>query len=86
MVQCDPDPCVFKMEKAGDVRVILVVHVDDILIGGAEENVRKVGNILNDKLLTNNLGQVIWYMGCAVNRDWDRCTLSVMQPRSRTRS
>ncbi|CAM9535640.1 unnamed protein product [Sphacelaria rigidula] len=79
MVQCEADPCVFRMEDAGDVRVILVVHVDDILISGSEEYVGKVGQILNKTFPTNNLGGVTWYMGCAVDRDWDRGTLSVTQ-------
>ncbi|CAM9316399.1 unnamed protein product, partial [Sphacelaria rigidula] len=63
MVRCEADPCVFRMEDAGDVRVILVVHVDDILISDSEENVGKVGKILNKKFPTNNLGEVTWYMG-----------------------
>ncbi|CAM9711803.1 unnamed protein product [Sphacelaria rigidula] len=79
MVQCEADPCVFRMEDAGDVHVILVVHVDDILISGTEENVGKVGEILNKNIPTNNLGEATWYMGCAVYRDWDRGTLSVTQ-------
>ncbi|CAN0073780.1 unnamed protein product [Sphacelaria rigidula] len=79
MVQCEADPCVFKMEDAGDVRVIFVVHVDDILISGAEGNVRKVVKVLTDKFPTTNLEEVTWYMGCAVDRDWDRGTLSVTQ-------
>ncbi|CAN0083907.1 unnamed protein product, partial [Sphacelaria rigidula] len=79
MVRCEADPCVFKMEDEGDVRVILVVHVDDILISGPEEYVGKVGQILNKKFPTNNLGEVTWYMGCAVDRDWGRSTLSVTQ-------
>ncbi|CAM9835083.1 unnamed protein product, partial [Sphacelaria rigidula] len=79
MVQCEAHPCVFKMENAGDVRVISVFHVDDILISGPEEYVGKVGQILNTKFPTNNLGEVTWYMGCAVDRDWDRGTLSVTQ-------
>ncbi|CAN0023247.1 unnamed protein product, partial [Sphacelaria rigidula] len=82
MVQCEADPCVFKMGDAGDVRVILVVHVDDILISGTEGNVQKVGKLLNDKFPTNNLGEFTWYMGCAVDRDWDRGTLSVTQTTS----
>ncbi|CAM9505584.1 unnamed protein product [Sphacelaria rigidula] len=49
MIQCEADPCVFKMEDAGDVRVIFVVHVDDILISCPEENVGKVGQILNKR-------------------------------------
>ncbi|CAM9216223.1 unnamed protein product, partial [Sphacelaria rigidula] len=34
MMQCETHPCVFEREDEGDVRVVLVVHVDDILIGG----------------------------------------------------
>ncbi|CAM9855228.1 unnamed protein product [Sphacelaria rigidula] len=57
MVQCEADPCVFKMEDAGDVRVALVVHVDDILISGSEEYVGKAGKILNKTFPTSNLGE-----------------------------
>ncbi|CAM9350184.1 unnamed protein product [Sphacelaria rigidula] len=52
VVLCEAGPCVFKMEDAGEVRVI--------------------SKILNDKFPTNDLGEVTWYMGCAVNRDWNR--------------
>ncbi|CAM9964020.1 unnamed protein product [Sphacelaria rigidula] len=79
MVQCEADPCVFKMEDAGDVRVTVVVHVDDILISGSKKYVGKVDQILNKNFPTNNLGEITWYMGCAVDRDWDRGTLSVTQ-------
>lgn len=58
MVQCEADPCFLKMVDEGDVRVILVVHVDDILISGVEEDERKVGKVLNGKFPTNNLGEV----------------------------
>ncbi|CAM9757375.1 unnamed protein product, partial [Sphacelaria rigidula] len=69
MVQCEADPRVFKMEDVGDyVRVILVIHVNDILVSGSEEY-----------FSTNNLGEVTWYMGCSVDRDWDRGTPSVAQ-------
>lgn len=57
-------------------RVILVVHVDNILVSGAENDFLKMENILNDKIPTNNLGEMKWYMGVAVDRDWD---LSVTQ-------
>ncbi|CAM9893445.1 unnamed protein product, partial [Sphacelaria rigidula] len=79
MVKCEADPCLFKMEDAGEVRVVFVVHVDDILISGTEEYVGKVGQIPKQKLPTNNLGDVTWYIGCAGDRDWDRGTLSVTQ-------
>ncbi|CAM9417825.1 unnamed protein product, partial [Sphacelaria rigidula] len=79
MVQCEADPCVSRMEDAGDTHVILVVHVDDIFISGTEKNVGKVGKTLNKKFPTNNLGEATWYMGCAVDRHWDGGTLSVTQ-------
>ena len=63
------DPCVFKFGDAGNGRAILVVHVDDILIGGSEGDVPKVGKILNEKFPTNNPGEVTWRMGCAVDGD-----------------
>ena len=79
MVQCQADPCVFRKENAGRVSLILVVHVDDILISGDEKDVKEVERILNSKFPVNNLGEVNWYMGCAVRRDWDRGTISVSQ-------
>ncbi|CAM9916586.1 unnamed protein product [Sphacelaria rigidula] len=71
MVQCDADPFVFKVGDAGDVQIIFVVHVDDVVISGAEENVRKVGKVLNDRSPTNDFGGVTWYIGCAADRDRD---------------
>ncbi|CAM9401990.1 unnamed protein product, partial [Sphacelaria rigidula] len=79
MVQCEANPCVIRMEDAGDVHVVLVVHVYDILISDSEENVGKVGRNLNKTFPPNNFGETTWYMGCAVDRDWDRGTLSVTQ-------
>ncbi|CAN0036990.1 unnamed protein product [Sphacelaria rigidula] len=78
MVQCEAGPC-FRMEDAGDVHMILVVHVDDILISGSEENVGKEGKIQNKKVPHEQLGEATWYIGCAADRDWDRGTLSVTQ-------
>ncbi|CAM9861346.1 unnamed protein product [Sphacelaria rigidula] len=78
MVQCEADPCIGYNEPK-QARVILVVHVDDILISGTEEYVGTVDQILDKKFPTNNLEEVTWYMGCAVDRDWDKGTLSVTQ-------
>ena len=48
-VQCGADPYVFKLEGAGEkVRAVLVVPVYDILIGGSEVDVQKVGKCLNN--------------------------------------
>ena len=36
MTQGKADPCVYRLKEKGRVCMILVVHVDDILIGGEE--------------------------------------------------
>ncbi|CAM9889209.1 unnamed protein product [Sphacelaria rigidula] len=66
--------CVYKQEEKGSVCVIQAVLVDDIPIG-----VEKVCDILNKRVSTNNLGEVQWYMGCAIERGWRRSTLYVSQ-------
>ena len=35
--------------------------------------------LLNKKFLTTNLGEVRWYMGCAVERDWAKETIETTQ-------
>lgn len=79
MVQCVADPCVSSMEDTGNVRVIVVVHVDDTLIRGTDDDMRKVGKIHDKKFAMNNLGEVTRSMGCAVDREWKSETLSVTQ-------
>ena len=79
MVQSKADPCVYKRVKRGSICAILVVHVDDILIGGEEKQVEEICAILNRVFPTNNLGEVQWYMGCAIERDWKKGTMRVDQ-------
>ncbi|CAM9867548.1 unnamed protein product [Sphacelaria rigidula] len=67
MSQTKAEPCVYKPEERMSVCVILIVHVDDILIGGETKRGEKVCDILNKRFPTNNLGEVQWYMG-----DWGR--------------
>ena len=40
MEQYCPDPCVYRKIVEGVVKLILVVHVDDILVGGKRRRVR----------------------------------------------
>ena len=37
MEQCCANPCVYRKIVEGVVKLILVVHVDDILVGGKKE-------------------------------------------------
>ncbi|CAM9459048.1 unnamed protein product [Sphacelaria rigidula] len=79
MAQSKADPCVYRLEERGEVCVILVVHVDNILIGGETKRVETVCNILNNRFPTNNLGEAQWYMGCVIERNWKRGTMLVNQ-------
>ena len=36
MEQCKSDPCVFRKVVDGVVKLIVVVHIDDILVGGGK--------------------------------------------------
>ncbi|CAN0008532.1 unnamed protein product [Sphacelaria rigidula] len=79
MPQSKADPCVYKLEEGGEVCAILAVHVDDILIGIEAKRVERVCIILNNRFPTNNLGEVQWYMGCAIERNWTGVTIYVNQ-------
>ncbi|CAM9888938.1 unnamed protein product, partial [Sphacelaria rigidula] len=84
MVQCEADPCVYRVEDAGDVRVDISVNVDDILISDSilyAVHFLTVYSIVQGMktFSTNNLREATWYMGCAVDEDWERGTLSVTQ-------
>ncbi|CAM9586154.1 unnamed protein product, partial [Sphacelaria rigidula] len=79
MSRSKADPCVYRLEERGKVCVILVVHVDDILIGGETKRSERVCNILNNGFPMNNLGEVQCYMGCGIERNWKRGTMFVNQ-------
>ena len=63
----------------GVVELIIVVHVDDILVGEEKEACDELHLLLNKKFPTNNLGEVRWYMGCAIERDWAKETIKITQ-------
>ena len=57
----------------------VVAHVAGIPMSFAKENVRKVGKLLSDEFLTNNLKEATRCIGCVVDRDGKRGALSVTQ-------
>ena len=57
----------------------MAVHVDDIVIAGSDEACRGFHAALNTKFLTNNLGELTWYTGCAFERTWELGTLEGTQ-------
>ena len=62
------------------VKLILVVHVDDILVSGEKEACDELHHTLNRNFLTENLGELKWYLGCAVERDWQQGSVTIKQP------
>ena len=46
----------------GDLVGAVVLHVDDIIFGGASSVSRTVVDVLNDTLPTKHLGDLSWYI------------------------
>ena len=77
MGQCRADPCVYKKFVEGVVKLIIVVHVDDILVSGEKEECHELHHTLNENFLTENLGELKWYLGGAVERDWQQGSVTI---------
>ena len=58
MEQCRADPCVYKKIVAGIVKLIIVIHVDDILVSGEKEACDELHHTLNKFFQTENLGEL----------------------------
>lgn len=67
MKQSNTDPCVFTKEGEERDEVVLVVHGDDIFIGGKGEKVDMVNKSLDEEFPTNSLGKVK-HVGCCRQR------------------
>ena len=59
--------------------MIVGVYVDDLLIGGSEEDCESLLASLNKKNPTNNLGECTWYNGCGIKRDVELGTIKWSQ-------
>ena len=53
--------------------------MDDLLIGGSEEDCVSLLASLNKMFPTNNLGECAWYDGCGIERDVELGTIKVSQ-------
>ena len=80
MRQCQTNLCVYKQIVEGVVKLILVVHVDDILVSGKKEASGVLHFTLNENFRTENLGELKWYLVCAVERDWQQDSVTIKQP------
>ena len=59
--------------------MIVGVYVDDLLVGGSEEDCESLLISLNKNFPTNNLGECTWYDGCGIERNVELCTIKLSQ-------
>ena len=59
--------------------MIVGVYVDDLQIGGSEEDCESLLVSLNKKFPANNLGECTWYDGCGIERDVELDTIKLSQ-------
>ena len=77
--QCLADPCVMRLMMCGEVAAMVVMHVGDILFGGARSVSEEVVAALSDVSPTKHLGELAWYMGSEYRRDRTAGTLEISQ-------
>ena len=69
MEQCKTDPCAFRLIREGKVVLILTVHVDDMAVGGPEDEIDKLLVVLNEDFTTNDLRKLSFFTGCAFTQN-----------------
>ena len=77
--QCKADSCIFRKVVDGVVVMIVSVYVDDLLIGGPEEDCESLLASLKKTFPTNKLGECTWYDGCGIERDVELGTIKLLQ-------
>ncbi|GBN11147.1 Retrovirus-related Pol polyprotein from transposon TNT 1-94 [Araneus ventricosus] len=65
--QSKADPCLFKFANNGNPMYI-IVYVDDLLIAGKDEDIRKIIKELEEEYELKNLGEVNYYLGINIER------------------
>ena len=67
--QCKADPFIFRKIVDGVVVLINGVYVDDLLVGGSQEDFKPLLLSRIQKFPTNDLGECTWYDGCGIERN-----------------
>ena len=71
--------CIFRKIIDGVVIMIIGAYVDDLLVGGSQEDCESLQLSLNKKFLTNDLGEGTWYDGCGIERNAELGTIEMSQ-------
>ena len=77
--QCKAGPCIFRKVGDGVVVMIVGVYVNDLLVGGSEEDCESLLTSLNKKFPTKDQGVCTWYDGCGIERDVELGTIKLSQ-------
>ena len=75
------EPCVLRLldPESGAVRLMIAVHVDDMVVAGNDDDCDWLRRSLSRVFPVNNLGPLTWYTGCAFERDRDNGTMKIHQ-------
>ena len=75
------EPCVLRLldPKSKTVKIMLAVHVDDMIVAGSKLSCEWLRNVLSEKFPVNNLGPLNWYTGYAFERDRRSGTIEIHQ-------
>ena len=73
------DPCILRFMVDDEVLGMVVIHVDDILFAGLKRLGEFLVQALGDSLPTKNLGEVVFFLGCAFRRNREAGTIEISQ-------
>ena len=75
------EPCVLRLLQpdSNTVRMMIAVHVDDMIIAGNDDDCDWLRTSLSRIFPVNNLGPLTWYTGCAFERDRENGTMKIHQ-------
>ena len=63
------EPCVFRLMVNDELIAMLMVDVNYIKIAATKDITDSVVAYLNQRFLTKNLGEIVWYMDSEYKRD-----------------
>ena len=70
---------VIRLIELRSVSIVTVVRVDDIFAAGVKSRCDQLCEYPNRLVPVNNLGELRWYAGCRLSRDWDAGTWTISQ-------
>ncbi|CAM9845102.1 unnamed protein product, partial [Sphacelaria rigidula] len=72
------NPCIYRLMD-GEIKVLIVVHVDAMFVMGDEAVCNKLVVDLNCHFPTKTLGELVLYAGCEYRHDLEKGTLKFSQ-------